>query len=411
MNKLRFFILLCFILISITTVPAQTVLTGLDQIEEYHALFAGKRVGIVTNHTACNSAGKHITDIFLEMPNVYVTALFGPEHGIRGQADAGVKVASDYDPLSNVPIYSLYGKTRKPTSEMLKDVDILVFDIQDIGSRFYTYIWTMALAMESAAENDLTFVVLDRPNPLNGIDVKGNVLLPEFSTFVGMYPIPVRHGMTVGELAQMFNGEGWLKNGIKADLTVIPLKNWKREQWYDQTGLEFIKPSPNMPDLKTATIYPGLCLLEGTNVSEGRGTHKPFLQFGAPWIDSISLADSLNTLGLSGIYFKAQSFIPESIPGMATHPKYQGKRCNGVQIKIRKREALNAYFAGIRIVRTINKLYPDQFKWKRNHFDRLCGTAEVRESIQNNQNINFLLKRFAKQQKEFKFSRKPYLLY
>ena len=345
------------------------------------------------------------------MSNVKLTALFGPEHGIRGQADAGAKVASEHDPLNGIPIYSLYGKNRKPTVDMLKNVDILVFDIQDIGSRFYTYIWTMALAMEAAAEQGLPFVVLDRPNPLNGNDIEGNILKTEFSTFVGMYPIPVRHGMTVGELARMFNGEGWLKNGIKADLKIIPLKNWKRNYWFDQTGLKFIKPSPNMPDLETATVYPGLCLLEGTNISEGRGTLKPFLQFGAPWINGDQLADNLNALIIPGIRFKANTLTPISIPGMATHPKHQDKLCNGVQIEISGREKLNVYFAGIQIIQTIHNLYPDHFKWKETHFDRLCGTADVRQAIQDGQNINFLFKRFANQQKEFKFSRKPYLLY
>jgi len=215
------------------------------------------------------------------MPGVEVTALFGPEHGIYGLAEAGIKVADKKDDRFGIPVYSLYGKTAKPTAEMLKDVDVLVFDIQDIGARFYTYIYTMAYAMEAAAENNKPFVVLDRPNPINGLAVQGNILEKDFATFVGLYPIPVRHGMTVGELARMFNDQGWLKNGIRANLTVVPMQGWKRSMWYDRTGLKFIKPSPNMPNIKTATVYPGLCLLEGTNISEGRGTNKPFLQFGA----------------------------------------------------------------------------------------------------------------------------------
>ncbi len=394
-----------------SAVKAQTVLTGLDQVEQYSTLFNGKRVGIITNHTAYNQAGKHITDIFLEMKNVQLTALFGPEHGIRGQADAGEKVDSQKDPLSGIPIYSLYGKTRKPTAEMLKNVDLLIFDIQDIGSRFYTYIWTMALAMEAAAEQGKTFVVLDRPNPLNGTSVEGNILEPAFSTFVGLYPIPVRHGMTVGELARMFNGEGWLKNGIKADLKIIPLKNWQRAMWYDQTGLKFRKPSPNMPDLTTATVYPGICLLEGTNVSEGRGTLQPFLHFGAPWVNGTGLADSLNALHLLGVRFIKERFTPRAIKGMSLHPKFQDCLCNGVKILVTNRSVFHSYETGIRISALLQRLYPDSLQWRSAHFDRLCGTSKVRETILKNDSLNYLIKSFEAQGKSFILQRKQYLLY
>ncbi|MHC4745057.1 MAG: exo-beta-N-acetylmuramidase NamZ family protein, partial [Planctomycetota bacterium] len=270
------------------------VKTGLDNIASYHEMFRGKRVGIITNHTGCNSAGRHITDVFAEMEGVKVTALFGPEHGIKGSKAAGEKIDSEAGEAEDIPVYSLYGKTLKPTPEMLKNVDVLVFDIQDVGARFYTYTYTMSLAMEAAAENRKRFVVLDRPNPINGLTVEGSVLEPRFASFVGLYPIPVRHGMTVGELALMFNRQGWLKGGVRADLVVVSVGSWRRGDWYDKTGLRFIKPSPNMTDLNTAIVYPGLCLLEGTNVSEGRGTRKPFLQFGAPWIDAGELAARLN---------------------------------------------------------------------------------------------------------------------
>lgn len=390
---------------------AQSVLCGLDQVQNYQSVFQGKRIGIITNHTAYSRAGKHITDIFLEMKDVRLTALFGPEHGIRGTADAGEKVDSQKDPLSGIPVYSLYGKTRKPTTEMLKNVDLLIFDIQDIGSRFYTYIWTMALAMEAAAEQGKTFVVLDRPNPLNGISVEGNILEPAYSTFVGMYPIAVRHGMTVGELARMFNGEGWLKNGIKANLKIIPLKNWQRSMWYDQTGLKFRKPSPNMPNLATATVYPGICLLEGTNVSEGRGTFEPFLHFGAPWINGTVLADSLNTLCLPGVRFIKESFTPLAIKGMSMHPKFQDRLCSGVKIKVTDRSVFHSYETGIRITALLHRLYPDSLQWRNIHFDRLCGTSSVRETILKNDSLNYLIKSFEAQEKTFILERKHYLLY
>lgn len=268
--------------IAIPHLTGKPVTTGLDNIGEYNQLFAANRVGIITNHTAYSSGGQYIVDVFRNIENTRLTALFSPEHGIEGDEEAGKTVEGRIDARYNLPIYSLYGKTNKPTAEMLKNIDVFVFNIQDIGARFYTYISTMSLAMEAAAECGKRFVVLDRPNPINGLKVEGNILKPQFASFVGMHPVPVRHGMTVAELATMFNQQGWLKNAARADLSVVPMKGWRRRMWYDQTGLTFIKPSPNIPDLQTAALYPGLCLLEGTNVSEGRGTEMPFGQFAHP---------------------------------------------------------------------------------------------------------------------------------
>ena len=231
-----------------------SVQTGLDCVGTYKEVFQGKRLGIITNHTAYNSDGKYIVDVLRSMAGVKVTTLFSPEHGLWGKEQDAIKIDSQIDPDYRLQIYSLYGKTLKPTREMLQDIDVLVFDIQDIGARFYTYIYTMSLAMEAAAENGKRFVVLDRPNPIGGYCVEGNILDPNLSSFVGFYPIPVRHGMTAGELAKMFNEQGWLKDGVKADLVIIPMKGWRRRMWYDQTGLSFIKTSPNMPDLQTAAI-------------------------------------------------------------------------------------------------------------------------------------------------------------
>ncbi len=380
------------------------VRTGLDNVHSHASLFSGKRVGIVTNHTACNRQGRHIVEVFRAMPGVEVTALFGPEHGIYGLAEAGVKVADEKDDRFGIPVFSLYGKTAKPTTEMLKDVDVLVFDIQDIGARFYTYIYTMAYAMEAAAENRKTFVVLDRPNPINGVTVQGNILEKDFATFVGLYPIPARHGMTVGELARMFNDQGWLKHGVKANLTVVPIQGWRRDMWYDRTGLKFIKPSPNMPNLKTATVYPGLCLLEGTNISEGRGTNKPFLQFGAPWIDSKKLVNNLNRLNLRGIRFEPVSFTP-------TSSKHKGQLCRGAEIIITDRNRLSPYSAGIQIVNTLYKMYPDRFEWRQRHFDRLCGTSSIRNTIIAGKIIDELKTGWQDKLGAFLKIRKHYLLY
>jgi beta-N-acetylhexosaminidase len=381
-----------------------SVMTGLDCVGTNKGVFQGKRLGIITNHTAYNSNGKYIVDVLKGMTDVTVTALFSPEHGLWGKEQDAIKIDNQTDPVYHLQIYSLYGKTLKPTREMLQDIDVLVFDIQDIGARFYTYIYTMSLAMEAAAENGKAFIVLDRPNPINGNSIEGNILESALSSFVGLYPIPVRHGMTIGELAKMFNEQGWLRGSVKAELVVIPLKGWHRRMWYDQTGLRFIKPSPNMPDLKTAAIYPGLCLLEGTNVSEGRGTPKPFRQFGAPWIESKRLVDRLNRLNLPGMRFEPVRFTPAS-------SKYQGQGCNGPGIIITDRDRLEPYYSGIRIVNEIYRMYPDDFQWKARHFDRLCGTSEVRNTITNGSSLDKLRNKWQVELDSFRKIREKYLIY
>lgn len=385
------------------------VKTGLDRVEQYRDQFAGKRLGIITNHTGYNRQGRHILDVFMEMQQTRITAIFGPEHGIRGDRDAGAVI--DHQKENQIPVYSLYGETHKPTPQMLEEVDVLIFDIQDVGVRFYTYIWTMALAMEAAAEQGIPFIVLDRPNPINGNDVEGNILEAAFATFVGLYPIPVRHGMTVGELARLFNGEGWLAGGVRADLTVIAMEGWQRGQWFDQTGLTFLAPSPNMPDLETASIYPGLCLLEGTNLSEGRGTYQPFLQFGAPWIDKALLAAELNQLHLPGVRFEAHEFTPVSIPGMSTNPKYKDVLCYGAKIIVTDRNELKPYWTGIKLVEKIYQLYPDKLEFRASHFDRLCGTTKIRETILAKQSLEQLRTIFQADEERFATLREKYLLY
>jgi len=399
------------LLIALWACDQNRVTTGLDSVAEHAQLFTGKRVGIVTNHTAVNVNGEYITDIFLNMPGVTIAALFGPEHGIRGQIERGKKIGSTQDSVKNITIYSLYGDVRKPTPEMLKDVDVLVFDIQDVGARYYTHISTMAWAMEAAAEQGIPFVVLDRPNPINGIDVEGNVLDPAFATFVGLYPIPVRFGMTMGELATMFNSEGWLKNGIRADLSVIPLRNWQRDYYFDQTGLPFVKPSPNIPDLNAALAYPGTCLLEGTNISEGRGTTTPFTLLGAPWIDGPELAAALNTLRLPGVQFRDTTFTPVTMPGAALHPKHQDRTCSGVKIVVTERTHFKPYITGIHIVNEIHRLYADSLTWHERHFDRLCGTDAVRQTILTTGNIDSLAASWQGEFQDFLTIREKYLIY
>jgi len=388
-----------------------SVRTGLDSVGAYKHIFSGKRIGIIANHTSFDSNGKYIVDIFNAMPNVTVTTLFSPEHGLYGTEKAGREIDSNIDPNYKISVFSLYGNTRKPTRDMLKNVDILVFDIQDIGIRFYTYIWTMSLAMEAAAELGKSFVVLDRPNPINGLHVEGNVLngvshavQREFASFVGLHPIAVRHGMTVGELAKMFNEEGWLADGVKANLTIIPMNGWRRRMWYDQTGLPFIKPSPNILNLETATVYPAICLLEGTNVSEGRGTNLPFNQFGAPWINAEALVARLNDLNLAGFRFEPTFFTP-------TSSKYAGQTCQGARIVVTDRNIIEPYWSGIQVVDTIYRMHPDKFEWKAEHFDRLCGTSAIREAIINHSDLKELKKSWQPERTAFLKVRSKYLIY
>lgn len=380
------------------------VKTGLDRVGAYSEVFRGQRLGVITNHTGYDSDGKFIVDAFKGMSGVTVAALFSPEHGLWGAEQAGRKTDSQVHPVYRLPIHSLYGKTRKPTPDMLRDIDVLVFDIQDIGARFYTYVYTMSLAMEAAAENGKRFVVLDRPNPITGRHVRGSILEAPLASFVGLHPIPVIHGMTAGELAKMFNEQGWLAGRVKADLVVIPMKGWRRSMWYDQTGLRFIKPSPNMPNLETAVIYPGLCLLEGTNVSEARGTDKPFRQFGAPWIDSKRLADRLNRLNLPAIRFDPTQFTP-------TSSKYKGQVCNGVRIIATDRDKLEPYYSGVLIVNEIYRMHPGEFEWKIGHFDRLCGTPKVRQAISSGASLKKLRSEWQIELEAFRKIRDKYLIY
>jgi uncharacterized protein YbbC (DUF1343 family) len=381
-----------------------TVRTGLDGVDAHRTLFEGKRIGIIANHTACDSQGRHIVDVFKAMDNVTVTALFSPEHGLYGTEDAGDTIDNLTDPVYGLPVYSLYGQTHKPTAEMLRDVDVLVFDIQGVGARFYTYTSTMSLAMEAAAECGKRFVVLDRPNPITGLHVEGPILESKFSSFVGLHPIPVRPGMTEGELARMFNGARWLAEGVQVELTVVPVQNWQRDLWYDQTGLLFRKPSPNIPDVVTATVYPGLCLFEGTNVSEGRGTSMPFLQFGAPWLDAEKLAQRLNALSLPGLHFSPTSFTP-------TSSKHTGTECHGVQITVTDRDRLDAFWSGVSIVNELYRMHPDRFEWRAAHFDRLCGTAVIREAIIAGESLEKLKHHYNGECRAFEKARHKYLLY
>lgn len=369
-------------------------------------LIKSKRVGLVANHTGVTEDLRHIADVLYEMSDVKLTALFGPEHGIRGDIQDALAIESYFDKRTGLPVYSLYGETKKPTVEMLDNVDVLLFDIQDIGTRYYTYTYTMSYAMEAAAEAGIQFIVLDRPNPINGVSVEGNILNLMFKSFVGRYPIPVRHGMTLGELAMLFNTE----YGINVDLKVAKMKNWRREMWFDDTGLIWVQPSPNIPTLDTATVYPGTCLFEGTNVSEGRGTTKPFELVGAPWIDGLKLVNELKSRKLIGVLFRQAYFTP-------TFSKYSGERCCGVQVHVVNRGLFKSFETGLHLVDAIYRLYPGRFEWVKSssgshyYFDLLVGTDRIRKQIHDEVSVKEIVEGFREGLSDFMEMRKSYLLY
>ncbi|WP_139149118.1 exo-beta-N-acetylmuramidase NamZ family protein [Metabacillus idriensis] len=378
------------------------VLPGVEVLlEDQKDLLKGKKVGLITNPTGIDSKLTSIVDLLHNDPDIELTALFGPEHGVRGDAQAGSYVESYIDEKTGLPVYSLYGQTKKPTPKMLENVEVLVFDIQDVGTRYYTYIYTMAYAMEAAKENNIPIVVLDRPNPQGGLSVDGPVLEPEAASFVGLYPIPTKHGMTVGELASFFNEEF----EIEADLTVVKMKGWKRSMDYDDTGLPFVLPSPNMPTVSTTFVYPATGLVEGTNLSEGRGTTKPFELIGAPFINSTDLAAELNSLSLPGVKFRAASFTP-------TFSKHAGKLSHGVEVYVTDREEFEAIPTGLQIIKTVHDMYPNDFQFlSNNFFDKLIGNTWVRPMILDGASVTDIMNKYQKEQDEFKKIRKEYLIY
>jgi uncharacterized protein YbbC (DUF1343 family) len=367
------------------------------------SVLRGKRVGLVTNHTGKNAAGESTIDLLHRAPSVELVALFSPEHGIRGEAEAGEKVSSGRDQAPGLPIHSLYGETRKPTPAMLRGLDVLVFDIQDIGTRYYTYVWTMALALQAAAEEGLEFVVLDRPNPLGGKAVQGNLLEPAQASFVGLYPVPMRHGLTAGELARLLNGE----YGFGARLTVIPVEGWRREAWFDETGLPWTAPSPNMPSLESALHYPGSCLFEGTNLSVGRGTPLAFQQVGAPWLDHEELARRLNARGLPGVRFEPVVFTPAK-PGDG---KFGGEAVRGIRLVATEREAYDPTVAAIAMLVEIRALHPESLRWHASHFDRLAGTERVRRQIMAGADVAEVTAGWGEEMARFDGVRGRYLIY
>ncbi|HEX9972413.1 MAG TPA: DUF1343 domain-containing protein, partial [bacterium] len=385
MSKIKYLFTAVFLLLMIISCQDSypKLKLGIDvMVQSKFAAIQGKRVAIITNQTGLDSRGNHVIDLFFNAPGVELVVLFGPEHGIRGDVEGGFKINDQKDPKTGVPIISIYGNTNKPSPEMLQGIDVLIFDIQDVGARFYTYISTMSLCMEAAAENNIEFMVLDRPNPITGMIVEGPVLKDEYKSFVGIHPIALRHGMTVCELARMFNEEGWLANGVKANLTVIPMEHWQRNGWYGELGLQWIKPSPNMPSPMTALLYPGMGLLETCNISEGRGTAKPFENIGAPWLDNVKLAKILKDTGISGVAIDTTSYIPADMPGVAMNPKYEGQVCHGLLLSVTDPRHFQSVAFGLHLICAIKKMHPDKFAWNSSRSPRLMfGNDETPAAI------------------------------
>lgn len=380
-----------------TAARAGRVQTGLDVLEaQKFAPLRGKRVGIITNHTGLDAQGKSTIDLLTHAPGVQVVALFSPEHGLAGRLDE--KVSSSKDPATGLPVFSLYDETRRPTEEMLQGIDALVFDIQDAGVRFYTYTATMGYCMEEAAKRHIAFYVLDRPNPIGGEIVEGPMLDSDKIGFVAYYPLPIRYGLTIGELAQLFNTE----NHINVDLHVIPMKNWRRNYFFESTGIRWVPPSPNLRTIKGAVVYPGLEILQTAGVSVGRGTETPFEQFGAPWMDGERVAAALNAAQLPGLKFVAQSFIPVS--GL-----YMGRRCGGVSIRMGDRAAVRAMRLGIEIAVLLEKLYPQDFAVEKTI--TLLGNSETVQKLKDGVSAPAILASWQRSLAEFDQTRRKYFLY
>jgi len=374
---------------------------------------AGKRVGLISNHTA-RVGEVHLADLLSQAPNVKLTAIFAPEHGFRGSAEAGAKLADGIDPQTGVPIYSLYGASREPSPSVLRNIDVMVFDIQDVGARFYTYISTMGLAMRAAARAAIPFVVLDRPNPLGGEYVSGFVLEPQLRSFVGQYPIPIVHGLTVGELAQMIRGEKWLDGLERLELTVVKMQGWQRTMRWPQLERAWVATSPNIPTFESALVYPGMGLVGETVVSEGRGTPAPFCLFGAPWLDGARLAASLNALDLHGVRFEATSFTPQSIPHVATRPRFVGKTIGGTRLVITDVARFEPLEVGIHVLsllaaearsRRIRLFENPAF------FRAIAGTRRLQRMLASGSSGADIIASWQGELAQFKAERARYLLY
>ena len=387
------------------------VVLGLEKLLQAKTdMLRGARVGLVCNQASVDHNYQHAADLLHEHPDVNLRALFGPQHGIRGDVqDNMVETEHGIDRKTGIPVYSLYSETREPTEAMLKDIDVIVFDMQDVGCRIYTFVYTLANCMRAARKWGKKVVVCDRPNPISGSGVAGNVLEPEYASFVGQFSLPTRHGMTVAELARMFNDHF----SLDSEIEVVPMDGWQRKFWHDETNAPWVLPSPNIPTLDSATVFPGTVHFEGTQLSEGRGTTRPFELIGAPYIDPDDYALQLNSLGLAGVFFRSCAFQP-------TFQKHGGVTCGGVQIHVTDRQSFEPVIAGVAMVKLAYDMYSDDFLWKntpyeyvyeKNPFDVISGTNKIREAIEHGSGLNEIQDSWKGPLAEFRAVREKYLLY
>ena len=379
-------------------------------LDEQVALLKGSKVGLVCNQASVDHNYRHIADRCFAHPEWNLTALFGPQHGIRGDVqDNMIETEHAIDRVTGLPIHSLYSETREPTEAMLRNVDVIIFDMQDVGCRIYTFAYTMANCMRAAKQFGKRVIVCDRPNPITGVGVEGNVLEPEQASFVGQFPIPTRHGMTLGELGRMFNEHF----KIACELEVIPMKGWDREYWQDETDAPWVMPSPNIPTVDSATVFPGTVHFEGTQLSEGRGTTKPFELIGAPYVEPEAFANALNALNLPGVFFRSCVFRP-------TFQKHGGVSCGGVQVHVINRQEFQPVITGIAMVKLAFDMYPSEFRWKeppyeyvfdRNPFDVIAGTTKLREAFERGDTLKSIEAGWQATLAEFREVRDQFLLY
>jgi uncharacterized protein YbbC (DUF1343 family) len=396
---------------TLTSVSPAVVSLGIDQLlDTDRALIAGNRIGLVCNPASIDAKFRHTADRLRGDAEMALAALFGPQHGFRSNLqDNMIETPHDRDARRQVPVFSLYSETREPTAEMLKEIDVLVVDLQDVGTRVYTYIYTMANCMRAAARHGVRVVVCDRPNPIGGEAVEGGVLRDPWTSFVGQFPIPLRHGMTIGELARLFNDAF----GIGCALDVVPLGGWRRSMYFDQTGLPWVIPSPNLPTLDTAIVYPGAVMFEGTMLSEGRGTSRPFELVGAPWIDGERLADAMNALGLPGVHFRPVFFEP-------TFHKHARETCGGCQPHVTDRAAFEPVRAAVELIAEFRRQDPRRFAWKQPPYeyehdkqpiDVLYGSDQLRVTVDRGGDVSALVRSWEPEEEAFRRLRQPFLMY
>lgn len=390
------------------------VRVGADRLfEEYSCLIDGRRVALVSNHTGMLSDGRHLADALHMYNEAELKVLFGMGYNIRTNDYSLPKDdEKTFDPETGVVKYSLYDEIHKPTPEMLKEVDVIIFDIQEVGARFYEHINILGFVMEAAAENNIEIVVLDRPNPITGLKMDGFVTDNEYLYGFGAFAkVPVIHGLTMGELARLYNGEGMLRGGVRANLKVIEMKGWQRSMWFDQTGLTWEKPSPNLPSPESMLVYTGTCLFEGLNISAGRGTERPFQYIGAPWIDNEGVVKLLNGLEFAGVVFDTITFSPKKMPFHSRNPYLTGETCKGISISVTERDLFEPYKAGIALLWAIHELHNDKLKFSMDTLDRLVGTRRLVRMIKSGAHPNEIFASWDEELAIFKKVSKKYLIY